>query len=128
MQHQLCFAVTPQPEGEFSVGLVRIEKVLQASAEIAWFYRVGWEEKHEWPDNPVFKPHMLDRRVERQEVGLESLLSVPVKLTSGSAKSFKSDAASIAGQSVKLEKACVNLLRTFLEIHREDLIAEGDAT
>tara|TARA_B110001452_G_scaffold101705_1_gene84383 strand:+ start:387 stop:3554 length:3168 start_codon:yes stop_codon:yes gene_type:complete len=128
--HQLCFAVTPEPEGEFSVGVVRIEKVLHATVEIAWFYRVGWEEKHAWPDNPTFKPYMKgtgQRKVEKQEVGLESLLAVPVTLTGGSVSSFKPDAPSIAGQSIKLEKACVTLLRTFLEIHRVDLIAADAA-
>lgn len=41
--------------------------------------------------------------------------------SSMSDSSFRPDATSIAGQSIKLEKACVSLLRTFLEIHREDL-------
>ena len=66
-------------------------------------------------------------RVEKQTgVDPETLLSVPVSLTEGSAKAFQPQAKSIAGQTVRLTKACITLLRTFVVEHRSDLLAEDD--
>jgi hypothetical protein len=119
---QLCFALTPEPEGEFSVGLVRIEKKhSDETVDLAWWVRTGTADR--WPITPTFKPYMPAGKVEKQsKVKLESLLSVPVELTPKSGAEYKPDAKSIAGQSVRLSKDCTVLLRTFLEIHRTDLI------
>ena len=121
---KLYFAVMPEPEGELSVGLVRIEKQHSDQAvDYSWWKRQGDGDK--WPDTPTFKPFMPKGRVEKQtKVTVESLLSVPVELTPATAKAYKPGAKSIAGQSVRLTKVCVTLLRTFLRIHRKDLIAE----
>jgi hypothetical protein len=125
-QHQLVFAVTPDPEGEFSVGLARIEQVNDHSVRIAWFRRKN-DDSSTWPDNPVFEPCKLENgRIEIQDVELETLLPVPVELTRASQDSWRPNKQSIAGQFPKLKKDCVTLLRAFLELQRQDLIAEPE--
>ena len=52
---------------------------------------------------------------------------MPVELTPASKKAYKPDAKSIAGQSVRLSKACMTLLRAFLAHHRTDLINDVDS-
>ena len=70
---------------------------------------------------------MPNGRVEKQTgVDPETLLSVPVSLTDGSAKVFQPNAKSIAGQTVRLKKDCITLLRAFVVEHRSDLLAEDD--
>ena len=62
-------------------------------------------------------------KVEKQaKVDQEALLAVPVELTKTSKANYNPNAKSIAGQKVRLTKACMTLLRTFLRIHRSDLI------
>ena len=121
---KLYFAVTPEPEGEMSVGLVRIEKQhSDQTVDYSWWKRKSDSDR--WPDTPTFEPFMPMGKVEKHtKVGLETLLSVPVELTPASAKAYKPNAKSIAGQTVRLLKSCVMLLRAFLKIHRKDLIAE----
>ena len=122
---QLCFAVTPDPDGEFSVGLVRIDKCANGLVDYSWWERKS--ESHAWPDTPVFEPFMPNGRVEKQTgVDPETLLSVPVSLTDGSAKVCQPNAKSIAGQTVRLKKDCITLLRAFVVEHRSDLLAEDD--
>jgi hypothetical protein len=119
--HQLCFAVTPEPEGELSVGVVRIEKVTPETVDFSWFQRSSDSER--WPDTPIFKPCMHRGKVEKQtKVDREVLLSVPVELTEGSKCKYKADAKSIAGQQIRLLKSCMTLLRAFLAEKRPDLI------
>ena len=123
----LYFAVTPGPEGEVSLGLVRIEKDHGATVDFSWWQRKG--DSAVWPDTPTFEPYMPTGRVEKQ-VGVEvaeSLLAVPVELTPASKKAYKPDAKSIADQSVRLSKACMTLLRAFLAHHRTDLINDVDS-
>ena len=128
-KHTLRFAVTPQPEGEWQVGLVRIEEVLSGDSEgkfeIAWFERSGkWT--FAWADNATFRPFMPKGRVEKQIVELQALLPVPVILTDGSKVEWetKRRKPSIAGSTVKLYKGCVKLLRTFIDMKRTDLTHE----
>jgi hypothetical protein len=117
----LHFVVSPAPDGELSVGLVRIEQAEAETVDIAWWERVGDSER--WPDCPTFKPFMPKGKVEKQaKVDQEALLAVPVELTKTSKANYNPNAKSIAGQKVRLTKACMTLLRTFLRIHRSDLI------
>jgi hypothetical protein len=68
-------------------------------------------------------PFMPKGKVEKQaKVDQEALLAVPVELTKTSKANYNPNAKSIAGQKVRLTKACMTLLRTFLRIHRSDLI------
>ena len=117
----LCFAVTDESDGEFSLGLVRIDKVNVATVDFSWWQRRG--DSDVWPDTPTFDPYMVKGRVEKQTgVERETLLAVPVELTPASKAEYKPEAKSIAGQSVRLSKACMTLLRAFLDLHRTDLI------
>ena len=125
--NQLYFAVTPEPDGELSVGLVRVEKVDQSTVDFSWFKRKS--DAPFWSDTPTFVPFMPKGRVEKQAgVGIESLLSPPVELTKSSAAQFKADAKSIAGQTVRMTKASMMLLRAFITIHRGDLLNEVEGS
>ena len=118
------------PQGEFQVGVVRIEAVSADGKEvtIAWWMRKGADTLFRWPDTPTFEPYMPNGRVEKTTVGLEALVSVPLVLTDATLKTFKPEAKSIAGQSIRLKKECITLLRTFLTLQRSDLVHDDDAS
>lgn len=126
-KHDLCFVVTPEPDGELSVGLVRIEDLgssSDTSVQIAWWIRK--QRSFTWSANPIYIPYMRNNRVEKQVIDIESLLSVPVSLTDKSLADYTADKPSIAGLTVKLTKACIDLLRAFVEAHRGDLMNEQE--
>ena len=105
-------------------GCLRSIRVRHRRPHLRWSTPNGT--KTPWPE-----PH--DRyttgRVEKQAgVGIESLLSPPVELTKSSAAQFKADAKSIAGQTVRMTKASMMLLRAFITIHRGDLLNEVEGS
>ena len=125
---QLCFAVLPEPDGEFYVGLVRIEQCVNGIVDYVWWQRKS--ESHLWADTPTFDPFMPKGKVEKQTgVDQEALLPVPVSLTPASAIAYNPQAKSIAGQTVRLTKACITLLRAFVADQRSDLLgADADSS
>ena len=105
---------------------MRIDKVNDATVDFSWWQRRG--DSAVWPDTPTFDPYMVRGRVEKQTgVERETLLAVPVELTPASKAAYKPEAKSIAGQSIRLSKACMTLLRAFLDLHRADLINDVES-
>ena len=127
--NSLHFAVTPTFEGEFAVGLVRIESPeSNGKVGIAWWKRKGVDLPAKWSETPTFEPFMPSGKVEKHQVEADTLLSPPIILTPTSSAAYKPAAKSIAGQTVRLKKDCITLLRTFLTIHRPELIDEDEST
>ena len=125
-RYQLRFAVTPNFEGEFSVGLVRIEEVNDTQVRAAWWYRTA--KSHEWVNAPTFKPYMAGagNRVDVQWIDKDTVLPVEVVLTKGSKGNFCHDAKSIAGQTARVEQACIAVLKGYITQHRSELWQRND--
>lgn len=115
-QHKLHFAVAAA-DGELCVGVVKVDK-LEDICNTSWFVREKGNPL--WGATPVFVAPT--GRVTKSKIPRTDLLAVPVILTDASYKSLDLRARSIAGQSIRLSKKCMTLLREFVSIKRTDLI------
>ena len=72
---------------------------------------------------PTFKPYMTRaaNRVDVQWIDKDTVLPVEVVLTKGSKGNFCHDAKSIAGQTVRVEQACIAILKGYITKHRSEL-------
>lgn len=124
----LIFAVLDRFEGEFAVGLARVEDA-QSSADLELVWCERQDKGFAWKSNPVFKVCMTtsgrQRRVATARTSLQTVLPVPVLLTEASHAAFK-PTASLAGQNLRLQKACVQMLRDYCVARNPSLIQSDD--
>lgn len=121
---ELVLVGTPNcADGEFYVSLGRVEACddRRREARIAWFARKG--KAGAWGSSATFVPWMPKRRVEYSLEPYDDVLPVPVELT---ASSTVPAAGSIAKSRLRLSKRCVDKLRLFVALVRQDLAA-GDS-
>jgi len=115
-EHKLHFAVAAA-DGEFRVCVVKVDK-LEDICNTSTFVRD--KDNPMWGMTPTLTAPI--GRVTKTKVPRASLLAVPVLLTDTSYRSLDLKARSVAGQSIKLSKKCMTLLREFLKVKRPDLI------
>ena len=129
---QLYFIALPEFEGEMSVGIGRVCKLVMAgeqltAAAVEWLARRGWsneptEPGFKWGRSPMFDAFKDGGRgVATNEHPIADFLPVKVELTEGSAHS---EPASLAHKNQRfcLQHSCVVRLREFCMRVRPELL------
>lgn len=124
--HKLYLCELEESDGEYMVGLCRLDLMVGDVAHFSWFARKA-SAVHAWGDTPFFVPYLRPgrgrREVEKGQVPADAFLPVAVEQTVSSAQKWQTfqDGRSIAGSKVRLTKSCMQQLDTFCRVRRPDL-------
>jgi len=124
--HKLYLCELEESDGEYRVGLCRLDLMVGDVAHFSWFARKA-SAVHAWGDTPFFVPYLRPgrgrREVEKGQVLADAFLPVAVEQTVSSAQKWQTfqDGRSIAGSKVRLTKSCMQQLDTFCRVRRPDL-------
>jgi hypothetical protein len=128
---QLYFIALPEFEGEMSVGIGRVCKLVEAgeqvtAATVEWLQRRGWsntpkETGFYWGKSPMFDAFKDGWKVATNEHPIADFLPVRVELTEGSVHA-KSSSLTHKQQRFCLQASCVVRLKEFCALVRPELL------
>jgi len=128
---QLYFIALPEFEGEMSVGIGRVCKLVEAgeqvtAATVEWLQRRGWsnditETGFYWGKSPMFDAFKDGWKVATNEHPAADFLPVRVELTEGSMHA-KSSSLTSKQQRFCLQASCVVRLKEFCALVRPELL------
>ena len=109
-------------EGEFAIGMGRVQSWSTGHVTVQWLSRRGWTRKFEWPKNPMFDACTIKtQQAVSQPLKVEVVLPLTIKMTPGS-KHLPDKPLTDGDQRICLTKACVDELREFLRMKTPSFI------